>query len=278
MTQKVAVTAYVPCFNAGRYIEKCLDSLLAQTYHVDEILVIDDGSTDDTISRVSKYPVKIIKHEKNKGLAAARNTAFKNASHEFVASLDADVVADPEWLDKMMSLFTDEKIAGVSGKMVENYTDTLPDRWRAAHMKQYWGEQRVVNPMFLFGCNTVYRKSAVAELGYFDEKYRTNYEDVDMGNRLREKGYKIIYDPTPLTRHYQQDTIKSLLRRVWGWNFSSRKKTLANVIKIIGRSIESTVKLCYKDAIIEREFKFLPFDILQGIYCIYRALTLLISN
>jgi len=142
-------------------------------------------------------------------------------------------------------------------------------------MKQHWGEKRVVNPNFLFGCNTVYRKSAVAGAGYYDEKYRTNYEDVDIGNRLRKRGYNFIYDPGPLTRHYLQDTRKSLLRRVWGWNFSSRKKTPANVIIIMGRSIESTIKLCYTDMVNERNAKFMAFDALLCVYCIYRALTFL---
>ena len=85
------LTAYIPCFNAAAYIETSIRSLLDPTRPPDEILVIDDGSTDRSVEIASRFPVKVIRHERNRGLAAARNTAFANARHKFVGAVDADV-------------------------------------------------------------------------------------------------------------------------------------------------------------------------------------------
>ena len=67
--------------------------------------MVDDGSCDKTIQIVSQYPVKIIRHKANKGLAAARNTAVKNIKTDFVASLDADCLPEPDWLLRLMNKF-----------------------------------------------------------------------------------------------------------------------------------------------------------------------------
>ncbi|MBU2257991.1 MAG: glycosyltransferase family 2 protein, partial [Candidatus Omnitrophica bacterium] len=91
------VTLYIPCFDAERTIKECLDSVIAQTYPINEIIIIDDGCQDKTMDIVSKYPVRVIKHDRNKGLAVARNTAFKECRNDFVAALDADCAAHSDW-------------------------------------------------------------------------------------------------------------------------------------------------------------------------------------
>src|SRR6516165_3866567 len=78
------VTAYIPCFNGARYLPATITAILGQTQPPDELLIIDDGSTDNSSEVASRYPVRIIRHEKNKGLAAARNTALANAKFEFL--------------------------------------------------------------------------------------------------------------------------------------------------------------------------------------------------
>ncbi len=87
------VSLYIPCYNAERYIARAIEGALRQTNALDEILVVDDGSKDGTREIASRYPVRIISHDRNRGLAAARNTGFRNARNELVASLDADCVA-----------------------------------------------------------------------------------------------------------------------------------------------------------------------------------------
>jgi len=79
MVPSPRVTAYVPCFNGASYLPDTISAILNQTRPPDEILIIDDGSTHNTAAVASKYPVRVIRHAKNKDLAAARNTALARA-------------------------------------------------------------------------------------------------------------------------------------------------------------------------------------------------------
>src|SRR3989338_1636252 len=103
------VSLYIPCYNAQDTVRECLESVFGQTRAVDEIVVIDDGSTDSSIKIAKEYPVKVIRHEKNRGLAACRNSAFEFARNEIIASLDADCAAEPEWLEELMGCIIDDE-------------------------------------------------------------------------------------------------------------------------------------------------------------------------
>ena len=90
------ISVYIPAYNVAEFLPKSIECLLAQTLTPDEILVVDDGSRDASAEIATRYSkVTLIRHEQNRGLAAARNTAFRSARNEFIASLDADCVADP---------------------------------------------------------------------------------------------------------------------------------------------------------------------------------------
>ena len=95
------ISCYVPLYNNADTIAYCLDSLLRQSLAPEEILVVDDASSDQGPQIAARYPVKLIRHPGNRGLAAARNTALKNISGEFVASIAADCTADPGWLESL---------------------------------------------------------------------------------------------------------------------------------------------------------------------------------
>src|SRR5258708_36906760 len=82
---EMKLSVYIPCYNAASYLERALTGLLNQTRPPDEILIIDDGSTDNTAEVASRFPVKVIRHPKNKGLASATNTPSANATSELVA-------------------------------------------------------------------------------------------------------------------------------------------------------------------------------------------------
>jgi len=260
------VTLYVPCYNAEKYISECLEGVLKQTYPLDEILIVDDGSTDKTVEIASKYPVRIIQHEVNKGLATARNTGFKNAKSEYVASLDADCVPEPDWLKKLMENFTEEGIAGVGGKLIEKYTNTLVNKWRAVHMKQNHGDNKIINPDYIFGSNNVFKRSAVEDIGYYNENYRTNYEDVDLSNRLKERGYKLVYEPEAKVYHLLKDTLSSLLDRGWRWGYAgrtdlSRKELFKKIVIPLGVSALQAI-----EDIKNGYFSLIPLDFLTGLY------------
>lgn len=213
------VTLYVPCHNGARYIRKCIEGVLQQRYPVEEIFIIDDGSTDTSAAIASGYPVRIVRHGVRKGLASARNTGVMCAQTDFVASLDADCVAAPEWLEIVMRNFSDENIAGVGGRLLEACLDSDADQWRARYMKQHLGEERLVNPAFFAGSNTVFRKRCIVEAGMYDAQFKTNFEDYDMCTRLRQKGFGLIYEPCALAYHLRHDRVMTVLNTHWRWSF-----------------------------------------------------------
>ncbi len=218
-TAKFKVTVYIPCFNAAEYIERCLKAVLKQSYPIEEILVIDDGSVDETSKLALKFPVKLIKHKTNKGLAAVRNTAVKSSNGEFIAAVDADCVVDEKWLENLMNSFISPKVGGVGGRMLERKTKHIIDSWRAVHMKQEWGEKKTSSIRFLFGSNTVFRKKCILNSGGYNEKYATNYEDVDISKKVKRLGYSLVYVPEALVYHTKKDSLSSLFSAYWNWNF-----------------------------------------------------------
>jgi glycosyltransferase involved in cell wall biosynthesis len=132
------VTAYLPCYNVARYLAATIEGLLRQTHAPAEILIVDDGCTDDTIAVARRYPVRVVSHEVNRGLAAARNTALQAARTPLVASLDTDAVPEPDWLERLLPHFTDPRVAGVSGRML-HYRERHRDRGPVFSLLYYTG-------------------------------------------------------------------------------------------------------------------------------------------
>jgi cellulose synthase/poly-beta-1,6-N-acetylglucosamine synthase-like glycosyltransferase len=271
------MSVYIPAFNSAEFLSRAIDGLLAQTLPADEILVIDDGSSDATAEIAARYPgVTLVRHPYNRGLGAARNTGFSTARNELVASLDADCAPDPRWLAGLVRHFDDPKVAGVGGRLIEGNQRTIPDRWRRAHMAQEWGDQPLHNPRFLFGCNNMLRKSAVREAGGYDESMRTNGEDTDISRRLRDKGWDLLYDPEPLVLHLRHDTARSILDTYWRWwRFGVR--AYANGVRlrsVLGHALFVHFRHTFLDLVRSdlnaRRFDLLGLDLAALVYFPYR--------
>lgn len=213
------VSVYVPCFNSERTIGACLASLIAQRRKPDEILLIDDGSTDRSLEIAKRYPgVKVIHHAVNKGLATARNSGIRFSKGDLVASIDSDCAADPDWLLRLAAeMEHDPKLSGVAGAVNESERDTIPDRWRTFHMAQHYGRTAIDNPRFLFGANTVFRRSALEAAGPYPASLKTNGEDLEICRRIysRVDGAKFRYQPRAVVQHLRRDTFKSLANAYW---------------------------------------------------------------
>jgi GT2 family glycosyltransferase len=219
------ISAYIPCYNVERYIGPTIEAMLSQTRPPDEFLIIDDGCTDGTLDIAAKYPVRIIRHEKNRGLAAGRNTAFANAKYDLVAAMDSDAVAEKNWLESLLDAFKDPRVAGSGGRLIEKYREGPANAWRVVYLSQDLGETRIEfewpSPKRLGGFGTLYRRDLVLAAGGYDEKYRTNFEDVDMCIRLLKAGHKMVFEPRAVAHHLRQDTVGTVLRTSWRWEFYS---------------------------------------------------------
>lgn len=211
------VSLYIPCYNVAEFLARSIEGVLQQSHPADELLIIDDGSRDATLEIAARYPVRIVRHECNRGLAAARNTGFREARNEFVASLDADCVASPRWIETLLPHLEDPRVAGAAGRLTEGVERSRADRWRRAHMPQEWGGALIRNPRFMFGNNALFRRSVVEAVGGYDESMRTNGEDVDLSNRLRASGHDLVYEPAARVTHLRHDTTRSILDTYWRW-------------------------------------------------------------
>lgn len=243
------VSLYVPCYNAAGYLDRVIPAILSQAYPLKEIIIVNDGSRDNTELIAKKYPMKIINHKKNQGLGATRNTAVLAAQGDFIASLDADVLPDANWLKSLIEQFTDGATAGADGCLIETYKESLADYWRNTHMQQSLGPIKIDNPSYLFSSNTIFKKSALIEAGLYDTHCRRYGEDVYVWERLKNLNYRLVYAPEARCYHLRKDTLQSVLNTLWGWNSFSNWEdiTLDKTWKQIYRNFLVTQALLRKD-------------------------------
>jgi|SRR5579871_175986 len=186
------VDVIIPAYNASRYLPFAIESVMAQTFEDWRILLVDDGSTDNIDETVSPYTKQLgpkLKYVKqtNAGLPAARNTAIRNSSAEFLALLDADDVWLPCRLSESLRSFENRPQVGLSHGFISRIDqegmiiDTFARRHKHAEgrIAPYIYMRRVDLP-----CPTItFRRSCVDDVGLFDESLRAT-EDRDLWVRI----------------------------------------------------------------------------------------------
>ena len=206
-TARPLVSVIVPFHNAQRTLRKTLLSLINQDFPKDdyEIILVDDGSTDSSVEEIKKIaanspvPIRIIQ-QKHRGCYSARNLGAKNACGEVLAFIDADEVANRDWLKNLVRPFLmDEDLAVVCGKVVTDPDVALLTPLKIAPVNEVG---LTTNGMKYATCNVAYRKRVFNLLGGFDEKFDPLLRgDSDLGLRVEENKFKIIYEPSAVVYH-----------------------------------------------------------------------------
>lgn len=203
------VDVIVPAYNAARTLAAALDSVVAQTFTDWRILLVDDGSKDETPAIAAAYKARLgdkllYLRQENAGLPAARNTAIRNSSAEFLALLDSDDVWLPQRLERSVQRFRDRPAAGLvygfnaridaDGRVIDTFTRRNPH-----------AEGRVAPYIYMrsldLPCPTVtFRREAVEKVGLFDETLRAT-EDRDLWVRIALE-YEVALVPEVIA-HYR---------------------------------------------------------------------------
>ena len=213
------VSIVVASYNGDRTLAACLESLQRLNYPDYEVILVDDGSTDSTSEMVRRFEkVRYLRHERNLGLSAARNTGIAAATGEIVAFTDADCRADEDWLHYTVADLMTSRFAGIGG---HNF---LPpdDSWiAAAVMVSPGGPAHVMLTdriaEHIPGCNMVFYKWALDEINGFDPIFRKAGDDVDVCWRLQQRGYKLGFSPAGFVWHYRRSTVMDYLRQQYGY-------------------------------------------------------------
>ena len=195
------ITVIVVNYNYGRYLAECVDSVIAQTYPNMEIIVVDDGSTDNSLNILQSYNGKVfVLHQENKGVSAARNAGVLASNGEWVAFLDSDDTWQPEKLQRQSSCIEDSAVG-----MVFCAVEYMDDSGRHLGYTRPQLGSDVLAQLVTFTSPTIAPSSAVVrreclrDLGGFDEDLSTA-ADLDMWTRIAAK-YKICAITTPLVRY-----------------------------------------------------------------------------
>ena len=213
------VTVAIPCYNGARYLEQTIKSVLTQQRPAEEILVIDDGSTDESAAIAARHPVRLVSHSTNRGLSAVRNTAISESVGDILAFIDVDAVAHPLWLETLHTSYTDGGVSGAGGPGIESNIQNKADRWRQLHAMQGHGDRPLHHAPYLFGLNMSFRVDALRKVGGFDANLRTNAEDMDIGYRLNDAGCRLVYRPDAIVYHQRQDDLNSLRQAMYRWYY-----------------------------------------------------------
>ncbi|MBF0569946.1 MAG: glycosyltransferase [Candidatus Omnitrophica bacterium] len=193
------VSVVIPVYNRAYVLKRALESVLNQTYKSLEVIVVDDGSSDDVqavLKGISDPRVRYIRHEKNKGVSAARNTGIRTSVGEFVAFLDSDDAYFPAMIERSLAVF--HGAAGDLGLVAVNY-----------YVQQESGRELFIpkkhdlNRIFPAPSSWVVRRDVLRRVGLFDERILiTAGEDVEFFMRLR-KGCRFQLIDEPLLDKFQ---------------------------------------------------------------------------
>lgn len=250
------VSVVIVNYNGKEFVQNCIESILKNNYNNYEVIVVDNGSKDSSVSFVKdKYsnslkPVKIVELEKNFGPAKARNEGVKIARGEYVGFLDNDTEVDPAWITEAVKLFgKDSKTGCLQCKLM-----LLRDKKRFDYVGDYINQYGFIVQIAGFGevdkgqydkeitilsaksAGMFIRRDIFEKIGGFDEDYFIFVEETDLAWRYWLAGYKTVYCPKSIVYHEFSTSVKILSKEKNNYNvrFHGTKNYIMTLIKNLG--------------------------------------------
>ncbi|OGY21674.1 MAG: hypothetical protein A2126_01825 [Candidatus Woykebacteria bacterium GWB1_45_5] len=237
------ITFIIVTWNSSGTIDGCLKRL--EKLKV-EVWVVDNNSSDDTVSKVKEYPqVKLIKNKSNLGFATANNVVLKKVISEFVFLLNPDAQLVGAALAEMIKFMEKNKDVGILGPKLLNPDGSLQREmtpfpglldqilillrlhrlpWFRNLVYPNYDYNKTQEAPHLMGSALLVRKEVFEKVGAFDENFFLWFEETDLEKRAKEAGFKIIYYPKAQVKHLRSTSIKKInpLKRQAIWNKSLR--------------------------------------------------------
>jgi len=201
-------------WNGKHLLSDCLNSIKNQTYSNYEIILVDNGSIDDSPNFVKEHfpDVNLIQLEENKGFTGGNIEGLKQARGNFIALLNNDAIIHPRWLEHMLrAINSNERIGICSSKIIIDGTnkidsigDTFTTAFNGTKVGEYQEESNFISSRYFPGAcaaAVLYRKQMIDEIGFLDDDFFLNHEDTDFNMRSWLAGWKCIFVPEAIAYH-----------------------------------------------------------------------------
>jgi len=221
------VSIIIVNWNGAEVLPECLRSVLKLNYKPVEIVIVDNGSTDDSVAVVRKIcgdAAKVVRLEKNIGFAAGVNVGFENAAGEFIATLNNDMVAEPSWLDQPMELLMDKSVGIVSCRQMNYYDRSKIDGlyhyitkdflfMPFANRLEYHEGDLFSRPGYVISANggsAVIKAEVFRDLGGYDADFFGYMDETDFCVRAFLRGWSCAYAPDAVVYHMDGFSFKKM--------------------------------------------------------------------
>ena len=220
-TSSPLISIIIVNLNGEEYLGDCLRSLDAQSFREFEVIVVDNGSTDGSLSLIrNKFPwVRLIDLEENMGFSRGNNLGIVKADTKYIATLNNDTIADSGWLealyqaaemDSTIGMVASKILLGKDGRTIDSvgmlvYPDGMSRQQGRGETDQHQFDG-IKDILFPSACAALYRCEMLQRIGYFDEDFFSYCEDTDLGLRARLAGWKAVLAPLAEIRHLYSQT------------------------------------------------------------------------
>ncbi len=216
-----SVSIIIPTFNGADRIGNCLNALSAQAErHNAEIVVVNDGSTDNTADVVQVFSRVRLLNQANAGPAAARNRGATEARGSILLFTDDDCVPMEDWLDAMLEPFSDPDVVGTKG-VYRTRQKSLTARFvQIEYEDRYRMMQGFTYIDFVDTYSAAFRRDRFLEMAGYDTSFPLACaEDVELSYRMSARGWKMKFAPRAIVYHTHPDTIASYLKKKYKFAF-----------------------------------------------------------
>ena len=212
------ITVVVCAYNAADTLDECLRHTCALDYPDLEVVVVDDGSTDDTAAIASRHPRAVLHRIPHAGLSVARNEGARIATGDLVAYLDSDAYPSPEWPYFLALGLDGPNVAGVGGPNVPPPGDgpgaQMVARAPGGPVHVLLSDDRAEH---VPGCNMAFTRRALDAVGGFDPVFHAAGDDVDVCWKVLDAGADIAFHPAALVWHHRRTGLRAYLRQQYGY-------------------------------------------------------------